>query len=85
MAEFVYSLCLVASLVCAALLLKNYRHTRLRLMLWTGLCFSALALNNLLLLTDLLIGQLADLAIPRVATAVIAAGLLLYGMITEVT
>lgn len=85
MAEFVYSLCLVASLVCAALLLKNYRHTRLRLMLWTGLCFSAFALNNLLLLTDLLIGQLADLAIPRVATAVIAAGLLLYGLITEVT
>ncbi|MDI1432003.1 DUF5985 family protein [Polyangium sorediatum] len=85
MAETVYALCLLASLVCAALLLKNYRHTRLRLILWTGLCFSAMALNNLLLLTDLLIGPLADLSIPRVATAVIAVGLLLYGMITEVT
>ena len=85
MAEIVYSLCFLASLVCSALLLRNYRHTRLRLILWTGLCFSALALNNLLLLVDLLIGPLADLSIPRLVTAVLAVGLLLYGMITEVT
>ncbi|MDI1449525.1 DUF5985 family protein [Polyangium sp. 6x1] len=85
MAETVYTLCLLASLVCAVLLLKNYRHTRLRLIFWTGLSFSAFALNNLLLLTDLLIGPLADLSLPRVMTAVVAVGLLLYGMIREVT
>jgi hypothetical protein len=85
MAEFVYTLCLLASLACAALLLKNYGRSRLRLILFTGLSFSAFALNNLLLLVDLLIGQMADLSILRLLAAIVAVGLLLYGMITEVT
>ena len=40
MGLFVYVLCLLTSLACAVLLLRSYRQTRIRLLLWSGLCFA---------------------------------------------
>jgi hypothetical protein len=86
MAETVYMVCVIVSLACSVLLLRNYRQTRLRLILWTSLCFVAFALNNMVLFIDLVIVPTQiDLNIVRHAFALLGAALLLYGLITEAT
>ena len=53
MATVVYLLCALTSLGCALLLLAAYRRERARLLLWSCVCFGWLALNNALLVVDL--------------------------------
>lgn len=55
MPETVYPLCAVTSMICAVLLLRAYRRQRTRLLLWSGLCFVLLALNNTLVFVDLIV------------------------------
>lgn len=83
MAEFVYGLCALTSIVCAALLLRAYRASRLRLLFWSALCFAGLALNNALLLVDLYVVPEFDLFAVRTGTAMIAMCVLLYGLIWD--
>lgn len=84
MAEAVYLLCAVASVVCAALLFRSYLRNRLRLSLFTMLCFLALAVNNVLLFVDLAVVPTGpDLSILRNTVGLIGVTLLLYAMITE--
>jgi len=82
LAGVVYVLCALTSLACAVLLLRGWRHSRARLLLWSGLCFVGLFLNNVLLLVDMNVG-VVDLAFVRLVPAVIGVGLLLYGLIWE--
>jgi hypothetical protein len=83
MAVTIYSLCALAALLCAALLFKGYRRSRYKLLLWSGLCFSGLTLNNLLLVADKVILPDVDLSILRSATAVASMVVLLYGLIWD--
>lgn len=39
----VYILCGLTSVLCAVLLLRSYARKRVRLLLWSGLCFAGLA------------------------------------------
>lgn len=77
----VFILCALASLACAFLLLRSYRTTRLRLLLWSGLCFVGLFLNNLLLVID--VHALVDLSVWRSLPAVGGVMLLVYGLVWE--
>jgi hypothetical protein len=52
MEGIVYVLCALTSLACAVLVLRSYFRSRARLLLWTGLCFAGLCLNNVLLVVD---------------------------------
>lgn len=81
MAEFVYGLCALTSLVCAVLLFNGYRTSGTRLLFWSALCFSGLALNNALLLVDLYVFPDIDLFLLRNGTALIAMVVLLFGLI----
>ena len=83
MAEAVYLLCAVTSSLCAVLLLRAYARTGTRLLLWSGLCFFGLALNNALLVVDLMIVPDTDLSTWRLVPAVLGVALLLYGLIWE--
>lgn len=83
MAETIYSLCTLTSLACAWLLLRSYRRTGHRLLFWSGLCFAGMTLNNILLLLDKLALPDVDLSTLRLATALVALLLLLYGLIYE--
>jgi hypothetical protein len=83
-ADAVYLLCLLASVTCAALLVRSWRRTRARLLLWSALCFVLLALNNLLAVLDMLVVHDLDLSPARQAAALAAVGVLLYGFIWEV-
>jgi len=83
MAEAVYVLCAITSLVCAVLLGKGYRDSRSRLLFWSSLCFAGLPLNNALLLADLLIGPAYDLRLPRTGIAVLSLTMMIHGLVGE--
>lgn len=83
MAAVIYILCAITATVCATLLLRQYRATRARLVLWSGLCFSGLALNNVLLVIDTQVIPSIDLEMWRTLPAVIGVALLVYGLVWE--
>ena len=79
----VYILCLITSLVCAALLTRAWRKSRSKLLLWTALSFGFLALNNLFLVADMIVFAGADLRWARHLSGLAAISILLYGFIWE--
>lgn len=79
----VYTLCLAASVLCAALLLQTWRQTRSRLLFWTALGFGCLAVNNLFLVADLVLFPDIELWPGRLIPSVAAVAVLLYGFIWE--
>ena len=83
MAEAVYILCALTSLVCAVLLLRAWLRSRLRLLLWSSLCFGGLAVNNLVLLFDRIILPDVDFSMMRGITALVSVAVLLFGLIWE--
>ncbi|AKF05694.1 DUF5985 family protein [Sandaracinus amylolyticus] len=79
----VYLLCAATSLTCAVLLVRGYRGSRSRLLLWSSICFVSLALNNILLFVDFLLGPNYDLSLWRTVIAAIGMAILVYGLIWE--
>ena len=82
-ATAVYILCILTSLVCAVLLVRGWLATRVRLLLWSALCFIGLALNNILLFVDVRVFPETDLSIVRTLPALAGILILLYGLIWE--
>jgi hypothetical protein len=84
MAAAVYLLCALSSSLCALLLLRSWARNRVRLLLWSGLCFTALAVNNVLLFIDLIVlPAQVDLSWPRDLAALLGICLLLYGLVWD--
>ncbi|MBW4050682.1 MAG: hypothetical protein HIU85_04345 [Proteobacteria bacterium] len=84
MAEGVYMLCAVTSILCALLLLRGYRATRARLLFWASLCFGFLALNNVILYIDLVVlPTQIDLFWYRNTSAVAGMLMLVFGLVWE--
>lgn len=79
----VYGLCALTSLVCAVLLLRSYHRSRVRLLLWSGLCFVCFTLNNILLIIDVRVLPEQDLSIVRSLPSLVGVALLLYGLVWE--
>jgi hypothetical protein len=83
-AEAVYILCALTSIVCAVLLLRGYRATRTRLLFWVSLCFVFLALNNVIMYIDLVVlPAQVDLFWYRNAAALIGMAVLVFGLTWE--
>ena len=83
MATLVYALCALTSIACAVLLLRGYRASGARLLLWSALCFAGLALNNVLLFVDLGLVPEVDLSIWRSLPTLGGLLLLIYGLVWE--
>lgn len=83
-AALVYVLCFLAALACAALLFRAFHHSGSRLLLWTGLGFAALTVNNLLLVLDLVVWRDVDLWGARQGASLLAIGIFVYGFLWEV-
>ena len=79
----VYLLCFLTSLTCAALLGRSYARTRTRMLLWSALCFSLLALANLVVVLDMLVYPEIDLRIVRLSLSLAGVSLLLFGFIWD--
>ncbi len=82
-AASVYLLCWATSSVCAGLLVRAYLRTRSRLLMWSAICFVMLALNNLLVVLDLLVFPSIDFSVYRSLATLIGLTCLLYGFIFE--
>ena len=76
-------LAVLTSLACMVFLFRAYAASRVRLLLWSGLCFVFLSLNNVLLFTDRVTPPDMDLRAWRLAAALVGVLFLLYGFIWE--
>ncbi len=83
MAALIYSLCALTALACAVLLLRAYSRSHYSLLLWSGLCFVGLTLNNVLLVVDKLVLPEGDLSALRSITAQSAMAVLIYGLVWD--
>ena len=83
MIESVYILCALTSVLCAFLLLRSFLRTRVRLLLWSAICFAGLALNNILLCVDVLAMPTVDLGLLRAGSALCGMLALVIGLIWE--
>jgi len=83
MAEAVYVLCAAASVVCALLLWIGFRRSRTPLLMWSSVCFAGLAVNNLLIVIDLILVPQVDLSIIRALVAVASMVVLIHALIAQ--
>jgi hypothetical protein len=82
--SIIYGLCVATSVLCAGLLLRSYRRNSLKLLLWSAICFTLLALNNLTVVVDIFVLPAIDLTVLRATLSVAGVLTLLYGFIWEV-
>ena len=82
-AVLTYLLCLATSIGCAGLLGRAYLRARTGLLLWTSISFIFFALNNLLLVADVLVFTEVDLLAWRQAAAGLGVVTLIFGFVWE--
>ena len=70
----------VTAVVCAVLLGRAYRASRVRLLFWSTVCFAALTLTNVLLFVDLTVIPGVDLQPLRSGMTLLGVSALLYGL-----
>jgi hypothetical protein len=78
-----YLLAIATSLGCTLLLFRAYLQRRLRLLLWSALCFVGLTVNNVVLFFDMVVYPATDLRLLRLVAALGGMLFLLYGFIFE--
>lgn len=90
MAESVYFCCALTSLACAIMLFRGYRRSGARFLVWCGLCFACLAINNALLFVDRVVYPedvlrffSVELSLWRGIAALAGMSLLLFGLIWD--
>lgn len=83
MAAALYSVTILTTLLCSVLLLRAWLRVRNGLLLWSGLCFAGLTIDNFLVLADMVLFPSVDLFTWRLASAAIAISLLLFGLIWD--
>jgi len=79
-----YLLAILSSLACATLLIRAYLRQRVRLLMWSAICFTGLTINNVALFIDLVVFPQVDLRLLRLAPALLGMACLLYGFILDV-
>jgi len=82
-AKIVYVLCALTSVACAALLVRGYVKSRVKLLLWSSLCFVGLALNNVMLVVDRVLFPSEDLSVVRAIPGAAGLLILLFGLIWD--
>ena len=81
----VYVLCFFTSAACAWLLGRSFARSGNRLLLWSSICFTFLALNNLALVLDLVVYPTSvDLRLIRLCLAFAAVASMIWGFVWEV-
>lgn len=84
MASIVYALSTLTCVACAFLLLRSFKRNGTRLLLWSGICFIGLAMNNALATIDVNTPtELMDLSTIRVVVSIVSVSILIYGLTWE--
>jgi hypothetical protein len=79
----IYTLCALTALMCTIMLVRSYRVSGYKLLLWAGVCFAGLTINNLMLLVDKILIPEGDLSLWRTATAFVSMLVLVVGLVWE--
>lgn len=82
-AELVYLVCTLTSLVCGLMLTRAYLRSRIPLLAWAAVCFYGFCLNNALVFLDIVVFKNYDLSPYRVIPAALGVAILCYGLIRE--
>ena len=83
MAGLVYLLCAATSLLCAVMLMRSYAKQRVRLLLWSGICFLGLMIDNAVLYIDMFVIPDVDLSMWRKLPGLLALAILLFGLVWD--
>lgn len=83
MAGLIYLLCAATCILCAVLLLRSYTTQHVRLLLWSGLCFIGLTIENVMLYIDFVVVPDIDLSLWRKVPGLVALVILLFGLIWD--
>lgn len=78
-----FSLAIFASAACMVLLYRAYLRRRIKLLMWSSLCFAGLTLNNIALVCDLIIFPDIELRPVRLIAALVGMLFLLYGFLWD--
>ena len=82
--KIIFSLAaILTSGACAVLLLRAYLRRRVRMLMWSAVCFAGLTLNNVALFCDLVVFPDFDLRTIRLVAALAGMLFLLYGFIWD--
>jgi len=79
----VYLLCAITCLICAGMLFRGYAKSGVRLLLWSGLCFLGLMVENVVGFVDVVVVPDVSLHVWRKLPGLIAVSVLLFGLIWE--
>jgi hypothetical protein len=79
----VYGLCFATSSLCAFLLGRSFSRTRMRLLFWSALCFTLLAVVNFVVVLDMLVYPELDMQPLRLWLSLVAVAVLLFGFIWD--
>jgi len=78
-----YILAIIASSACTFFLHRGFRRRKVRMLMWSAICFAGLTLNNILLFADRVVFLHLDLREPRLLASLAALLFLLYGFILD--
>lgn len=79
----IYLLCFATAATCALLLLRGWRASGTRLLMWSGFCFALLALNSLAVICDIILFPDIDFTPARHLSSLAAVSVLLVGLVWE--
>ncbi len=83
MAETVYILGALSSLLCAVLLFRQFLASHTKLLFWSALCFSGLTATNILVFVDLISMPDVDLHLFRWSITAASLSFLVFGLVWE--
>jgi hypothetical protein len=83
MAAVVYLSCALTAFACAALLLRGYARNKVPLLLWSGVCFACMGLENVGTFVDLVLYPELPLAVYRDVIGLVGIIALLRGLVWE--
>jgi len=83
MTGIVYLLCATTCLICAGMLFRGYVKSGVRLLLWSGLCFLGLMVENVVGFVDVVVVPDVSLQVWRKLPGLIAISVLLFGLIWD--
>ena len=78
-----YALAVLSSSACTVLLFRGYARRRVRLLMWSAICFAGLTVSNVALFVDLVVFPNLDLRLARLIPALVGVAFLLYGFICD--
>lgn len=85
MSGIVFILCTITSLASAVLLARAARGPGGRLLFWSAISFTGMALNNILLYVDTVIAPQSDWSLYPNLVALASVAVLLYALIWDAT